>query len=402
MRTSLTRFFILAFLTLLLPRDVFAASAEWPSIVERARGQDVYWNAYGGDEKVNRYIQWVAAEVKQRYGVTLHHVKVGNIAETVTQLTAEKAAGRTENGRVDLMWLNGQNFAAMKENRLLFGPFTHVLPRFALVDTIHKPTTLLDFTVPTDGLESPWGMAQLVFFADAEAVRRPPRTLKALREWIVAHPGRFTYPAPPDFTGQTFLKQVLLETLDNREVAYRPVREEDFQRVTAPLWRFIDELHPYLWRKGASFPPTFAAMRQLMSDSEIDIAFAFNPAEASNAVAQKLLPASVRSFVLEEGTIGNTHFVAIPNTATAREGAMVVADFLLSPEAQSRKANPQHWGDPTVLNLERLSDAERQLFDDLPRGRAMPSAAALQSTLSEPHPSWTTRIAQEWRKRYVK
>ena len=68
-------------------------------------------------------------------------------------------------------------------------------------------------------------------------------------------------------------------------------------------------------------------MRQLMTDSEIDIAFAFNPAEASNAVAKKLLPSSVRSFVLEAGTIGNTHFVAIPLTASSKEGAMVVADF---------------------------------------------------------------------------
>ncbi|MBY0511448.1 MAG: ABC transporter substrate-binding protein [Rhodospirillaceae bacterium] len=402
MRTVLARFFIFVLFAAVLPRDALAVSSEWPSIVARARGQDVHWHAYGGDEKVNRYIQWVADEVKRRYGLTLHHVKVGNIAETVTQLVAEKAAGRTEGGRVDLMWLNGQNFAAMKENNLLFGPITHVLPRFALVDTVHKPTTLLDFTVPTLGLESPWGMAQLVFFADSDAVRRPPRTIAALREWTIANPGRFTYPAPPDFTGQTFLKQVFLETLDNRDVAYRPVREDDFQRVTAPLWRFIEGLHPHLWRKGASFPPSYAAMRQLMTDGEIDIAFAFNPAEASNAVAQKLLPSSVRSFVLEAGTIGNTHFVAIPQTASSKDGAMVVADFLLSPEAQSRKANPEHWGDPTVLSLDKLSDAERQLFEDLPRGRAMPSAADLQLSLSEPHPTWTTRIAQEWRKRYVK
>ena len=51
------------------------------------------------------------------------------------------------------------------------------------------------------------------------------------------------------------------------------------------------------------------------------------------------------------GTIGNTHFVAIPYNSSAKEGAQVVANFLLSPEAQARKLDPTVWGDPTVLGL---------------------------------------------------
>ena len=81
---------------------------------------------------------------------------------------------------------------------------------------------------------------------------------------------------------------------------------------------------------------------------------------------------------------------------------MVVADFLLTPEAQSHKSNPELWGEPTVLDLDKLSRAERRLFEDLPRGRAMPTAADLQRVLAEPHPSWTIRIAEEWRRRYAK
>lgn len=399
-------------LAVFAPRESAAVSSEWPGIVARARGQEVYWYAYGGDEKVNTYIQWVAGEVSRRYGIDLHHVKVGNIGETVAQLIAERAADRAAqravkrkeelvaHTRVDLMWLNGQNFAAMKETNLLFGPITHALPHFALVDTVHKPTTLVDFTVRTQGLESPWGMAQLVFFADSKNVVTPPRSLAALREWVVAHPGRFTYPAPPDFTGLTFLKQVLLDSIENRAIAYRPVREEDFQRVTAPLWRFMDSVHPYLWHKGTIFPVNYAAMRRLMKNGEIDIGFAFNPAEASHAVSQQIFPESMRSFVFDGGTIGNTHFVAIPLGSHATEGAMVVADFLLTPEAQSRKANPVFWGEPTVLDLDKLSDSERRLFADLPLGHAMPTPSELERMLPEPHPSWTTAIMQEWRRRY--
>jgi ABC-type uncharacterized transport system YnjBCD substrate-binding protein len=55
-----------------------------------------------------------------------------------------------------------------------------------------------------------------------------------------------------------------------------------------------------------------------------------------------------------EGTLGNTHFVAIPFNANAAAGAMVFADFLLSPEAQAHKQDVSVWGDPTVLAIEKL------------------------------------------------
>ena len=49
----------------------------------------------------------------------------------------------------------------MKQERLLFGPFAEDLPNFALVDVDGKPTTRIDFAEATEGLECPWGMAQL-------------------------------------------------------------------------------------------------------------------------------------------------------------------------------------------------------------------------------------------------
>ena len=231
-------------------------------------------------------------------------------------MVAEKAAGRTEGGSVDLIWLNGENFAAMKSQDLLFGPFVDRLPNFRYVDTVGKPTTLVDFTIPTDGLEAPWGMAQFVFLYDTEVVADPPRSIPALLDWAKAHPGRFTYPAPPDFIGSTFLKQVLIELTPDPEVLQRPVNEADFAAATAPLWHWLEEIRPYLWRKGATFPESGPALHQLLDDGEVDFSMAFNPAEASAAINAGRLPESVRTFILEAGTIGNTHFVAIPFDAS--------------------------------------------------------------------------------------
>ena len=371
-------------------------SAAWAAIETRARGQTVYFNAWGGSEAINRYIQWVAGEVQQRHGVRLEHVKISDAADMVKRVRAEKAAGKTR-GSVDLVWINGENFLTMKREGLLFGPFAEGLPGYALVDVQGKPTTQLDFSEPVDGLEAPWGMAQLTFMADSRRTPAPPRSLSELLAFAKANPGRLTYPRPPNFHGTTFLKQLLLDLNTERSALYRPVTPAAFAQATAPLWRTLADLHPQLWRAGRQFPQNAEAMRQMLADGELLLALTFNPNDAANEIAAKRLPASIVSYQFESGTIGNTHFVAIPINASASDGAQVLANFLLSPEAQARKADIAVWGDPTVLALERLSPADLARFAAKPLpGQVSRSAPALP----EPHGSWVEPLEREWLKRY--
>ena len=138
-----------------------AAADEFADIVARARGQTVYFNAWGGSRQINDYLVWAGAELRQRFGIELVQVKLTDTGEAVARVRAEQAAGRSEGGTVDLLWLNGENFRTMKDEGLLFGPITPVLPNFALVDTVGQPTTLVDFTVPTDGYESSLGHGEV-------------------------------------------------------------------------------------------------------------------------------------------------------------------------------------------------------------------------------------------------
>jgi putative thiamine transport system substrate-binding protein len=377
-----------------------AHAASWDDTLAQARGQTVYWNAWGGDPQVNAYIEWVGDQVQERHGIDLVHVKLTDTAEAVARVVAEKTAGTAEGGAVDLIWINGENFASMKAQDLLFGPFVEDLPNFRYVDTKGKPTTLVDFTVPTDGLEAPWGMAQFVFLYDAAAVAEPPRSIPALLEWIKANPGRFTYPAPPDFVGSTFLKHVLAELTDRPDALQGPVDQADFAAVTAPLWAWLEEARPHLWRKGASYPLSGPALHQLLDDGEVEFSMAFNPAEASAAIGSGRLPETVRTFILKDGTIGNTHFVAIPFNAAHPAGAMVVADFLMSPEAQAHKQDPRVWGDGTVLDLAALAPDDRARFDALPLGVATLPPDELTPVRPEPHPSWMVEIEAEWLRRF--
>ncbi|MDQ0325053.1 putative thiamine transport system substrate-binding protein [Rhodopseudomonas julia] len=373
----------------------------WEAVVAEAKGETVYFYAWGGETRINAYINWAAGEVKERFGVTLKQVKVADTANVVSKIVAEKAAGRDENGTVDLVWINGENFVSLKEADLLLGhPWATKLPNYRFVDEEGKPTVKTDFTVPTDGLEAPWGMAKLVFFYDIARLQSPPKSMPALLEWAMDNPGRFTYPQPPDFLGSTFLKQALYELAPDPQVLMQPADDETFSRQTQPLFVFLDELHPLLWRQGRAFPQNYGTMRRLLADSEVDISFAFNPADASSAISAHELPDTVRSYVPEAGSIANSHFLAIPFNANAKAGAMVVADFLMSPEAQARKQDPNVWGDPTVLDVAALPEEDRARFDALDLGVATLPPEKLGLALPEPHASWMERLETEWARRY--
>ena len=388
-----------AVIALLLSLSAPAVALDWGKITAKAKGQTVFWNAWGGEERINAYIAWAGEQVRARYGVTVQHVKLSDTSEAVARVVAEKAAGRLEGGSVDLIWINGENFDSMKRNNLLFGPWTDKAPNYRYVDTVKKRTTTVDFTVPVDNLEAPWGMAQVVFMHDTAHVSAPPKSIAALLEWAQANPGRYTYPQPPNFHGTTFLKQALIELAPDPAVLLNPAA--DVAKHTAALWAYLDALHPVMWRRGEVFPQNGPAVLRLLDDGEVAIALSFQPAEASGLIALGKLPETVRTFVLENGTIGNTNFVAIPFNAKAREGAQVLANFLMSTEAQAHKQDPDVWGSFTVLDLDRVPAKDQATFAKLDLGVATLSPGELGSTQLEPHPSWVKALESEWAKRYA-
>lgn len=372
--------------------------ANWQDVLDEANGQTVYWNAWGGSTTINDFIEWVGTRVEEEHGVKLEHVKLTDTADAVSRVIAEKSAGQDTGGAIDLIWINGANFSAMKEADLLFGPFAEALPNWRFVDVDGKTVTT-DFTVPTEGYESPWAMAQVVFIYDSEVLPEPPKSAEAIREWAAANPGRFTFPQPPDFLGTTFLKQMLIELVEDPAILQQPAGD-DYAQVTAPLWDWLQDVTPNLWRAGRAYPQTGPSQLQLINDGEVDMAISFSPGEATTAIANQQLPESARTFVLEDGTLGNASFVAIPYNASAKAGAMVVADFLMSPEAQLRAQDPEVLGFSTVLDMAALPTEDRAGFDALELGVATLSPAELGQALPEPHPSWMTRIEADWAERY--
>ena len=383
--------------TLALP----ALAQDWQATLDQAAGQAVYFNAWGGDPRTNAFIAWAGEQTERLYDVEIVHVKLTDTAEAVTRVVSEKAAGRDEGGSVDLIWINGPNFLSMKDQGLLHGPFVADLPNAQFLDLSEGSANTVDFTVPTEGLESPWRLAKFVFIHDADRAPEPPAAMAGFVDWAAANPGRMTHPDPSNFMGATFLKQALVEMAPDAAALQAPVTDAAYDAATAPLWAWYDALRPNLWRGGEALPENESVQYQMVNDGEIDIAMSFDPAAAAALIQQGLLPETARVFVPEGGTIGNVSFVAIPYNAAHKAGAQVVANFLLDPATQAHMQNIEVLGSFSVLDPARLDDQAQAAFAALPDAPALPDLADLGPTLLEPHPSWMTRLTQDWARRYT-
>ena len=323
-----------------------ARAESFADVREDARGETVRWWMYGGDDRINAYVDEQVKPAARQLGVKLERVPVTDTADAVQRVVAERRAGKDSGGAVDLIWINGENFAAGKKAGLWLENWSDELPNSRYVD-FSDPSIGKDFQVPIDGQEAPWSRAALVYATDARRVAQPPRDLDALLEWAREHPGRFTYPAPPDFTGSAFVRQVVQAKGEDAAFAY------------------LRELEPLQYRGGRVLPKSEAELNRLFADGEVDFAMSYEPNFIATAVRRGQFPRTARPFVLSEGTLTNVSYVTIPANAAHRAGARVVADLLMSPELQVVKADPKRLGIPTVLDVDRLPEEKRREFTEL-------------------------------------
>ena len=370
---------------------------EWSQIVSEAAGSDLYWYMWGGSDSINVFVQeFVADMLAGEYDVALEMVPVTDASVFVSKVLGEKQAGRDTGGSVDLVWINGENFRSMREGDLLFGPYADLLPNMQYVNA-DDPTIANDFGFPVEGYESPYGSAQMVMIYDRARVEEPPQTIPALLDWIREHPGRFTYPAPPDFTGSAFVRHLFYYAAGGYEQLLGGFDEELFSQVAPRAWELLNDIEPYLWREGRTYPESSTQQQNLFANQEVDFDMGYNPSGAANLVAQGRYPESTRTFVFESGTIGNTHYVAIPFNASHKAAAMVAANLLLEPAVQYEKALPGVWGDLPVVDVTTLPGEWPDRFSAIPRPESvLPTATLQQHRIPELQSPWLEAIERGW------
>lgn len=369
----------------------------WADVVEQARNTTVNLYQWGGSEVINSWItNYVAAELKQQYDITLNLVPVTDLVETVNKVLGEKQAGKDKDGSVDLMWINGENFRTMREANLLYGPWSRAIPSSRYVNW-EDPSIAFDFGYEVGGYEAPYGKAQFVMVYDSAKISQPPKSIPELLEWAKANPGKFTYPAPPDFTGSVFVRHVCYSASGGYEQFMGDFNSTLFEEKFPDCWKALNEVEPYLWRSGDTYPESSTRMQDLFANGEIYFDMTYTPAGPSGLVAQGIYPETTRTFVFDEGTIANTNYLAITFNSSNKAGAMVAANFMTSPEAQFSKADPTGWGDLTPLDMTLLPQEWQEKFAGLPRGVAtLPAETLAAHRLPELQAAWLTAIEAAW------
>lgn len=371
---------------------------DWDSVIEAAAGQTVNWYMWGGQDNINEWVTgYVADAVKEQYDVTLNMVPLTDTADAVNKVINEKAAGVTDEGTVDMIWINGENFFTMKQGDLLFGPWSEQTPNSQQYVNWDDGSVAFDLGLAVDGYEAPYGKAQFVLSYDSGNVPSAPTTIDGLVDWIKANPGKFAYPAPPDFTGYAFVLTMCYHAAGGHEQFLTDFDQAAFDEGFAPCWDLLNEIEPFLWREGETYPESHTRHDELYANGEVWFTMAWNPAEASAKVADGIFPDSTRGLVFDSGTPANTHYLTIPFNSPNKAGAMVIADFIMSPEAQLSKKDINNWGDFPAIDV-NLTDATIQAaFEALPRGVATLTDAELASKrLPELSAEWRLAIEEAW------
>ena len=370
---------------------------DWDAVVEMARGGEVNWFLWGGADNINAYVSdYLGGILLRDYGITLNRVGLTDTVEAVNIVLGEKEAGVTDAGSVDLIWINGENFRTLRQGDLVWCGYTSTLPNNALINW-DNPAIANDFGVPVDGCEVPWSRAQFAFAYDSATLPTPPRSVPELLDWIKANPGQFTYPAAPDFNGAAFVRHVFYYAAGGADTLLGPFDQAKYDAAAAKTWAILNEIEPYLWREGATYPTTITQLNELFANGEVALTFNYDPSQFGLAVASGQYPETVRSYGLSDGTIGNTNYTAIPFNSPNKAAAMVLQNLLLSGDAQLQKALPAVWGASPAIEMDRASAEVQAAFAAIARPVSVVTDAELaQHALPELQADWISAIEQGW------
>lgn len=376
------------------------ANMSYEQLVEAAKGQTVSFYGWGGDEKLNQWLDdYYGKVLQEKYDIRLKRVPM-DIDNILSQLSSEKQAGK-ENGVIDMIWINGENFKTARENDLLYGPFTDKLPNFKAFVDGEAAENRLDFAYEIGGFEAPYGKAQLVMETDTAVVEKLPRNLAEFEAFVQQYKGRVTYPALPDFTGSAFVRNVIYEACGGYEQFMNmEADKETVRKAVAPAMEYLVRLNPYLWNQGKSFPESSVAVKKMFADKELVFNVTYDAYNAPVSIADGSYPDTVRAFQFDKGTIGNTNYIAIAKNAPNKAAALVAVNEMLSPQVQADryaklKTIP-------VLDNARLSDEEKQLFEGVELGvGAIPQAELLAKRVPEMPSALVPIIEEIWQEEVV-
>ncbi len=370
----------------------------WDEIVKQGEGKTVHFMMWQGSPVINSYIRnYVVPMVREKYNINLQ-ITGGQGPEIVQLVMSEKEAG-VEVGQVDMCWINGETFFQLNQIKGLYGPFVKQLPNSEFID-FDNPFISSDFQQHFNYMECPWSISQFAMVYDSAKVQNPPTSLTELADYVKKNPGTFTI--SNDFSGMTLLKGFLAELGGGKESLNGPFDEEKYKLLSTKLWEFINQNKKYFWKNGETFPNEHSQMNQLFSLGELNLIYGFGEGGFEDKVKSGLFPVSTRGYGWKSGMIKNSNYLGILHNAPEKAAAMLVINFLISPEAQFAKSNADEMDSNTIISYEKLPDEWKKKFDEAPKRKYAPTMEDLsQFAMAEPAPEYMIRLFEDFRSQVI-
>jgi putative spermidine/putrescine transport system substrate-binding protein len=396
----------------------------WVDVVGAASGGTVNWYTYNDNNGTelgpyNKWIDtWLTPNLAENFDITLIRHPISNTGDAVDKVISEINAGYgMNNGTIDMIWINGENFSKMKTGGYAYGPWASKVPNAANYD-FQSDAIKYDFGLTTNGYEMPYNEAQVVFIYDSAKVNASSISdMDALLAWVKTNPKKFVYPSPyflddsgtdfdSDYTGSVFIRQVFYNVVPDYTKFMGAFNEPLYEQYAPAFYKTLRDLQPYLYNASASkldrkgYPTSQEQVDQLFASGDISVTLSYDIGHAAYMVESANWPSTTRSLVLTSGTIANTNFVLIPANAKNKLAAVVAGNYIASAQAMFSRAQPEVIGalqayDPTCDNF--VAGGWNDAFAYIDRPTATPSNNDLaRYRLSELSSTYINRIQEDW------
>lgn len=359
-------------------KETMGSVTDFSDALKKGQGETVTFYGYGGDEKANAWFdEIIIPAMKEKYEITAKRVPM-EIDQILNKLLTEKEAG-SKSGEIDVIWLNGENFYTAKQAQLLYGPITKKIDNFEKLMDVDGTNSNYDFGIKIDGYEVPYGSAQLVFAGDTQRFATGfPTSAQALLEYAKANPGKITYTAPPEFTGSAFVRNIICDIIGYDALEKAPADKSELYKVVKPALDYFNELKPYLWQKGTTYPSTTAELDQMFASGQINLSYSYSPMHVAQKRNEQAFKTTTESFLFDKGTIANQNYLAIAQTSSVKASALLLINEMISESAQLKKAEADYGYSIPPFDSNKLSNASNQKLTNLYKNQGVLSLKELQ------------------------
>jgi putative spermidine/putrescine transport system substrate-binding protein len=185
--------------------------------------------------------------------------------------------------------------------------------------------------------EIPYRGSQVLLAYNSEVVAEEdvPTTYAELIEWINNNPGQFVYNRPDrGGSGAAMVTRAIFEVTGQDPTLFVPgTPDEELVAQFPEAWELLGSIHESIYEGGA-YPAGNTPVLELFGNGSVSMVTAWSD-QALQALNQGLLPETTRLTQLQDLPFtGGYAMSAIPSNAANVEGALALANFMLTVEMQ--------------------------------------------------------------------